>query len=326
MSVSASSQHSAAHSLPGWFIKYQDNAGLTILLISLMGINAVVYGSGVVPDILRPQDWGALRTILFVFFCGAGTVMPGLALRFGVGMFVGHFFRRVICAVLTVVYFVVEVWASVTERSLTTITTPADRWLMQVLHAPPVPFSPTVLAISLSLSLAVVGWGIATTPPQLEDLVTLQNKLEAKQLKAEADAKRRGTSAAGAANAVFVARQALSGRSGLSAAKPPVPISVVRPTTPDSDLSALQDDSAPEEDNDDEDEDGGSDDTTRMPPTTPPTLQRSVVRRGRQIRGATRATGTDGSQNYRFQRVVSADALMRNVIQARTPVARVATA
>ena len=323
MATQVGQRSTGAHSLPNWFIKYQDNAGLTILLVSLMGINAVVYGSGVVPNILRPQDWGLFRTILFVLFCGAGTVMPGLALRFGVGMFIGHWFRRMMCALLTVVYFVVEVWASVTERSLTTITTPADTWLMQVLHAPAVPFSPTVLAISLSLSLAVVGWGIATTPPQLEDLDTLQNKLAAKQMIAEANAKRITTSAAGSATAAHAAFVALRGRTGVHADAERVPVSLMARVPSNLAHNSTPDDpDDPDDGEDDDDEDG--DDGIEVPPAQP-TPQPATARTGTYgtPRGAVRTQAPNGS--YRFQRVVGADVVNR-VVMARTPVLRVATA
>jgi len=312
----------ASHSLPNWFIKYQDHAGLTILLVSLMGINAVVYGSGVVPDILRPQDWGALRTVLFVFFCGAGTVMPGLALRFGVAAFTGHWFRRALSAVLTLVYFVVEVWASVTERSLNTVTTPADRWLLQALHAPSLPFSPTVLAISLSLSIAVVGWGIVTTPPQQQDLVSLQNKLEAEQMRAEARAKRMSTNATGAATAAFKAASALRGRSESPAETSRVPVALMPAKPSNFGVSIVEDD--PDDDDDDEDEDD-QDDGRSLPTPTPPTL-RATGTQGRFAtpRGAVRTQGAQAN-SHRFQRVIGPEVLS-HVVQARTPTLRTATA
>lgn len=315
----------SSHSLPNWFIKYQDNAGLTILLVALMGINAVVYGSGVVRDITRPQDWGLFGTILFIFFALAGTVMPGLALRFGVAAFTGHWFRRVISAVLTLVYFVVEVWASVTERSLNTVTTPADRWLMQVVHAPSLPFSPTVLAISLSLSIAVVGWGIVTTPPQQQDLVSLQNKLNAEQMKAEARAKRMQTNAVGSASAALGAINALRGRTESPAEPSRVPVALLPAKPSNFAVSVVQDDPDDPDDDDDDEDENGPDDARSLPTPTPPTL-RATGTQGKFAtpRGAVRTQGAQ-ENSHRFQRVIGPDVLS-HVVQARTPTLRTATA
>lgn len=199
------------HALPSWFIRFQDTAGLSLLVIALMGINGIVYASGVVPSVDNPSGWGIFGTVLFVLFFAAGAAMPGIALRAGAGIFAGPPLRRIACALIALMFFVLEVWASVTERSLMTFTTPADRWLLSIIHMPNLPFSPTVFALSLAISIAVIAWGIVVTPPARESEEDAAHKERLKTLRAQAKAERARIYAAAIGGATRATIQAAKG-------------------------------------------------------------------------------------------------------------------
>ena len=198
------------HALPGWFVWFQDHIGLSLLIVALMTINGVVYGSGVVQSIEQPGTWGIFGTIMFVAFFAAGTAMPGVALRAGAGIFAGEWYRRLACLLVAVVFFALEVWCSVTERSVTTSLSPADKWLLAAIGHPELPVSPTVLVISVALSLVVVVWGLVTGVSALESAEEAAQREHLKTIKAQAKAERR---------AIFAASLGSAGRAALDAAK-----------------------------------------------------------------------------------------------------------
>lgn len=212
------------HALPGWFVRFQDTAGLSLLILALMGINGIVYASGVVPDVEKPATWGVFGTVLFVLFFAAGTAMPGVALRAGAGMFLGEWYRRLACLLVSLLFFTLEIWCSITERSLNTITSPADKWLLAAVGQPGLPFSPTVLVISFAISLIVVVWGLVTGVSAVESAADVAYREELKTIKAKAKAERWAVRAAGLGGAVHA---------GIDAAKDRVSSDANTDATPD---------------------------------------------------------------------------------------------
>ncbi|MGE5230630.1 MAG: hypothetical protein ACM3NS_02745, partial [Deltaproteobacteria bacterium] len=76
--------------------------------------------------------------------------------------------------------------ASVTERSLTHVFTPADAWLLELLGHPDMPVSPTIVAIALASPLILFSWGIVTSPPEETTPDDIRNEAEKERARLEA--------------------------------------------------------------------------------------------------------------------------------------------
>lgn len=157
------------HVLPRWFEWWQDHVVLSLLVIAGMILNGLMFAHGIVSNIEDPASWGVFHGAIFAAFFAAGSGLTGVALRASATM--GHSFREgrrgvaFVNLLVSLLFLPLEFWASVTERSLTHVFTPADQWVLQFLGHPDMPVSPTIIAIALASPLILFSWGIVASPP-----------------------------------------------------------------------------------------------------------------------------------------------------------------
>ena len=166
-SQGASPMDDIAHAaLPGWYANFQQNFGLSFLIICsgyLMGKLATL---GWVKDLESPLGWGWFNGAGVVFFFLGGLVIAGIGLTCSVA-FVRAITvrpRQPALALFTLVgmfiFFGIEVWASLSERSEFLVATPADKAVLSAFgfHGVP-PISPTVVVVSLMFPLGSLYYG-----------------------------------------------------------------------------------------------------------------------------------------------------------------------
>jgi hypothetical protein len=210
---SESQMESITHAaLPGWYAKFQSSFGLSFLVICsgyLMGKLATL---GWVKDLqvpFGPNGWGWFNGAGVVFFFLGGLVIAGIGLTCSVA-FVRAITvrpRQPILALFTLlgmfIFFGIEVWASLSERSEFLVATPADRAVLAALGFQGIPpISPTVVVVSLMFPLGSLYYGFVqqgktrkSRADLEEDKLSYEEELEAEKHKAELAALRAKTQA-----------------------------------------------------------------------------------------------------------------------------------
>ena len=154
------------HALPGWFAWFQHTFGLSFLVIASADLMGKLATLGWVHDIDTPKSWGFFNGAGVVFFFLAGVSVAGIGLSCSVKFVeaISDKPRKPVLALFTflgmLIFFGVEVWASLSERSLYLVATPADKAVLTVMgfHGTP-PISPTVLIVSLLFPLGSLFYG-----------------------------------------------------------------------------------------------------------------------------------------------------------------------
>lgn len=158
------------HILPRWFEWWQDHVVLSLLVVAGMILNGLMFAHGIVANLEDPASWGVFHGVIFAAFFAAGSGLTGVALRASATMGRAARERRwglaLVNLLVSLLFLPLEFWASVTERSLTRVFTPADAWVLQLLGHPEMPVSPTIVAIALASPLILFSWGIVTSPAE----------------------------------------------------------------------------------------------------------------------------------------------------------------
>ncbi len=150
------------HALPGWFAWFQKTFGLSFLVLASAYLLGNLATLGWVPSLDTPTGWGLFRGAGVVLFFLAGVAVAGIGLTCSV-VFVAAIRRRTwflvfVTGVGMLVFFGVEMWASLSERSADIHATPADRAVLQALGVQGVPpMSPTAVVTRWRWS-ARCGW------------------------------------------------------------------------------------------------------------------------------------------------------------------------
>jgi hypothetical protein len=219
--------HSA---LPEWFSTFQKSFGLSFLIIASAYLLGKLATLGWVQDLdtpFGPHGWGWFNGFGVLFFFLAGVAVSGIGLMCSVA-FVGAISRSprkpfialfTFCGML--IFFGIEVWASLSERSVHLAATPADVAVLHALgfHGTP-PISPTVLVVSLMIPLGSLYFGFVqqarrrTSRADLaEDAAEMERKIQKADYEARlaaANARKRAAQVRGGIGAV---------RAGLDAAR-----------------------------------------------------------------------------------------------------------
>ncbi len=152
------------HALPGWFAWFQRTFGLSFLIIASAYLLGKFATLGWVPDINTPAGWGIFDGAGVVIFFLAGVAVAGIGLTCSI-VFVasikrGSWFLASVTALGMLLFFGVEVWASLSERSSYLHPTPADSAVLSALgfHGLP-PISPTVIVVSVLFPLGSLYFG-----------------------------------------------------------------------------------------------------------------------------------------------------------------------
>jgi hypothetical protein len=199
-------QHAA---LPNWYAAFQKTFGLSFLILCSAYLMGKLATLGWVPDLgtpFGPHGWGWVNGVGVVLFFLGGVTIAGIALTCSVSFVraVSVKPRQPILALFTflgmLIFFGIEVWASLSERSLYLVATPADKAVLSAFgfHGTP-PISPTVLVVSLMFPLGMLYYGFVQQGRQhtsaadlAEDAAAQQRQLQAEQYKARmAEAKAR---------------------------------------------------------------------------------------------------------------------------------------
>jgi hypothetical protein len=211
------------HALPAWFAAFQKTCGLSFLILASAYLLGNLATLGWVPNIDTPAGWGLFRGAGVVIFFLAGVAVAGIGLTCSV-VFVGALKRRHAFMALTtglgmLLFFGVEVWASLSERSTNIHPTPADLAVLQALGIKGVPpISPTAVVVALLFPLGSLFFGFvqqrrtAVTEQDLaEDALEMERKIRLAELRArlaEADGKKHAAQARGAIGAIRAGVQA----------------------------------------------------------------------------------------------------------------------
>lgn len=166
-------QNAGIHVLPAWFEWFQDNVVLSLLVIAGMILNGLMFTQGLAPHIDNPLTWeNVLSLIIFGAFFAAGSGIAGVALRasatMGGAFRAGEWGTAISNLLVSLLFLGIEIWAGVTERSLSRVLTPADRWVLQMIGQPNLPISPTIIAIAFASPFILFCWGIVTRKPEIE--------------------------------------------------------------------------------------------------------------------------------------------------------------
>ena len=168
------------HALPGWFAWFQKTFGLSFLVLASAYLLGNLATLGWVPSLDTPTGWGLFRGAGVVLFFLAGVAVAGIGLTCSV-VFVAAIRRRTwflvfVTGVGMLVFFGVEMWASLSERSANIHATPADRAVLEALGVQGVPpMSPTAVVVALLFPLGSLYFGFvqqrraAVTAQDLED-------------------------------------------------------------------------------------------------------------------------------------------------------------
>lgn len=180
------------HVLPRWFEWWQDHVVLSLLVLAGMILNGLMFAHGIVANIEDPASWGVFHGVIFAAFFAAGSGLTGVALRASATM--GRAFRErryglaFTNLLVSLLFLPLEFWASVTERSLTHVFTPADQWVLELLGHPDMPVSPTIVAIALASPLILFSWGIVTSPPDETSADDIKSEAAKERARLEAEA------------------------------------------------------------------------------------------------------------------------------------------
>jgi hypothetical protein len=212
------------HALPGWFAAFQKTLGLSFLVLASAYLLGNLATLGWVADIDTPADWGIFRGVGVVIFFLAGVAVAGIGLTCSV-VFVAAVKRRqwflaFVTGVGMLLFFGVEVWASLSERSTNLHATPADLALLGVLgiHGIP-PISPTAVVVAVLFPLGSLYFGFvqvrraAVTQQDLaDDELEMERKIRQTEMEARlaaAQAKKNVARARGAVSVVKAGVQAV---------------------------------------------------------------------------------------------------------------------
>lgn len=208
------------HALPGWFAWFQKTFGLSFIVLAEAYLMGTLATDGWVTELSFGSVFGSFRGVGVIFFFLAGVAVAGIGLTCSV-VFVGSIKRRQgFLAFFTgmgcLIFFAVEVWASLSERSLYILATPADLAVLSALGfrgRPPI--SPTILVVSLLFPLGSLFFGFvqqrraAVTQTDIEeDAMEMERKIRLAEMQArleEANAKKNAAKAAGAVNVLQAA-------------------------------------------------------------------------------------------------------------------------
>ncbi len=186
MNHDASAVDQAMHAaLPNWYAAFQKTFGLSFLILCSAYLMGKLATLGWVADLqtpFGPHGWGWFNAAGVILFFLGGVTIAGIALTCSVSFVraVTVRPRQPILALFTllgmVVFFGIEVWASLSERSTYLVATPADKAVLAAfgIHGTP-PISPTVLVVSLMFPLGTLYFGfvqqgrIRTTAADLAD-------------------------------------------------------------------------------------------------------------------------------------------------------------
>ena len=211
------------HALPGWFAWFQKTFGLSFLVIASAYLLGNLATLGWVPDISQPSTWGWFRGAGVILFFVGGVAVAGIGLTCSV-VFVASIKRHswflvFLTGLGMLLFFGVEVWASLSERSVNILPTPADKAVLTAFafHGVP-PISPTALVVSVLFPLGSLYFGfvqqrrVAVTMRNLEeDALEMERKVrqaEQEARLAEALAHKRAVQARGAVGVIRAATQA----------------------------------------------------------------------------------------------------------------------
>ncbi len=197
--------------LPNWYASFQKSFGLSFLILCSAYLMGKLATLGWVKDLETPfgaTGWGWFNGAGVVLFFLGGVTIAGIALTCSVSFVkaISVKPRQPILAMFTflgmLIFFTIEVWASLSERSEFLVATPADKAVLAVFgfHGTP-PISPTVLVVSLMFPLGTLYYGFVQQgrtrlsqadleADKLEQQRQLQQE-EYKRLKAEAAGRRR---------------------------------------------------------------------------------------------------------------------------------------
>jgi hypothetical protein len=218
------------HALPHWFAWFQKTFGLSFLVLASAYLLGKLATLGWVADINTPARWGVFDGAGVVIFFLAGVAVAGIGLTCSV-VFVAAIKRRsgfiaVVTGIGMLLFFGVEVWASLSERSGNLHPTPADLAVLTALGFqgfPPI--GPTVIVVSVLFPLGSLYFGFvqqrraAVTQTDLaDDAMEMRRRIQQAQYEAqlaEAQATKRAAQARGAVNVfragVDAARQGSNG-------------------------------------------------------------------------------------------------------------------
>ena len=184
------------HALPSWFAWFQKTFGLSFLVIASAYLLGNLATLGWVPDISHPESWGWFKGAGVILFFVGGVAVAGIGLTCSV-VFVAAVKRRqwfmvFVTGLGMLVFFGVEVWASLSERSVNILPTPADRAVLSALgfHGVP-PISPTAVVVSVLFPLGSLYFGfvqqrrVAVTARDIEeDALEMERKVRLAQQEA----------------------------------------------------------------------------------------------------------------------------------------------
>jgi len=187
------------HALPGWFAWFQRTFGLSFLVLCsayLMGKLATI---GWVQDLYNPMGWGWFNGVGVVFFFFGGVAISGIALTCSLTFArtimtrpftMGHFITAVFTLVGMVLFFGIEVFASMAERSVNIVATRLDEWIWQLLRIA-VPLTPTMIVVSFMFPLGSMYFGFVQQDRQrltqadlAEDKLTMEQRIQHEELAA----------------------------------------------------------------------------------------------------------------------------------------------
>jgi hypothetical protein len=218
------------HALPHWFAWFQKTFGLSFLVLASAYLLGKLATLGWVADINTPARWGVFDGAGVVIFFLAGVAVAGIGLTCSV-VFVAAIKRRsgfiaCVTGIGMLLFFGVEVWASLSERSGNLRPTPADLTVLTALgfHGLP-PIGPTVIVVSVLFPLGSLYFGFvqqrraAVTQTDLaDDAMEMRRRIQQAQYEAqlaEAQATKRAAQARGAIGVV---------RAGVQAARTPASV------------------------------------------------------------------------------------------------------
>lgn len=215
------------HALPSWFAWFQRTFGLSFLVIASAYLLGKLATLGWVPDLNTPAGWGVFDGAGVVIFFLAGVAVAGIGLTCSVVLVASikrrNWFLASVTGLGMLLFFAVEVWASLSERSSNIHPTPADLAVLSALgfHGLP-PIGPTVIVVSVLFPLGSLYFGFvqqrraSVTQTDLDDdAIEMERRIrqaENEARLAQAHAAKRAAQARGAVEVV---------RAGVKAAREP---------------------------------------------------------------------------------------------------------
>lgn len=240
------------HTLPPWYEWVQGNLFLSFLILAEAYLLGSLMIAGWVPNIEDPRSWGVYKAIGVVLFFAAGAMAAGIALKASMKAAACFKARELGFALFNFlgvcVFCVVEIWASLSERSSNLHPTPADTAVLGLLHVTTFPVSPTVVIIALLLPFTTLYFGFSQQKPVMKTAEELAEETAREEARIEKD--RRIKLAKARANATLRAEQMRGLRSTVAALRDDTSMNTdaTANSTPDA------------HDGSDDDPDGGDDD------------------------------------------------------------------